>query len=58
MSKTDLSRARNPDIRASLAGMKRAAALARQTAIQTDTEIVLVRDGKPVRVSAAELREE
>lgn len=57
MSKTDLSRARNPDIRASLAGMKRAAALARQTAIQTNTEIVLVRDGKPVRVSAAELRE-
>lgn len=56
MSKTDLSRARNPDIRASLAGMKRAAALARQTAIQTNTEIVLVRDGKPVRVSAAELR--
>ena len=56
MSKTDLSRARNPDIRASLAGMKRAAALARHTAIQTNTEIVLVRDGKPVRVSAAELR--
>lgn len=56
MSKTDLSRAKNPDLRASLAGMKRAAALARQTAIQTDTEIVLVRDGKPVRVSAAELR--
>lgn len=56
MSKTDLSRARNPDIRASLAGMKRAAALARQTAIQTNTEIVLVRDGKPLRVSAAELR--
>lgn len=56
MSKTDLSRARNPDLRASLAGMKRAAALARQTAIQTNTEIVLVRDGKPVRVSAAELR--
>jgi|JI61114BRNA_FD_contig_21_12354014_length_278_multi_3_in_0_out_0_1 hypothetical protein len=56
MSKTDLSRARNPDIRASLAGMKRAAALARQTAIQTNTEIVLVRDGKPVRVSAAELQ--
>lgn len=57
MSRTDLSQARNPDLRASLAGMKRAAALARQTAIQTDTEIVLVRDGKPVRVSAAELRE-
>ena len=57
MMPIDVTRSRNPDIRASLAGMKRAAALARQTAIQTDTEIVLVRDGKPVRVTAAELRE-
>jgi hypothetical protein len=56
MSRTDLSQARNPDIRASLEGMKRAAALARKTAIQTDTEIVLVCAGKPVRVTAAELR--
>ena len=36
--------------------MRRAAALARKIAIQTDTEIVLVRGGKPVRISAAELR--
>ena len=56
MKPIDVTRSRNPDIRASLAGMKRAAALARQTAIQTDTEIVMVRDGKPVRISAAELR--
>ena len=56
MSQTDISRARNPDLRASVAGMRRAAALARQTAIQTDSEIVLVRGGKPVRVSAAVLR--
>ena len=57
MNRTDISRAKNPDLRASLAGMRRAAALARQTAIQTDTEIVLVRGGKPVRITAAELRE-
>ena len=56
MSQTDISRARNPDLRASVAGMHRAAALARQTAIQTDTEIVLVQGGKLVRVSAAVLR--
>jgi hypothetical protein len=56
MSQTDLSRAKNPDLRASLAGMRRAAELARQTAVQTNTEIVLVRDGKPVRIPAAELR--
>ena len=58
MNRTDISRAKNPDLRASLAGMRRAAALARQTAIQTDTEIVLVRDGKPVRITAAELRKD
>ena len=58
MNKTDLSLAKNPDLRASLAGMRRAAALARKTAIQTDTEIVLVRNGKPVRITAAELRRE
>ena len=43
-------------MRGSLAAMRRAAELARLTAIQTDTAIVIVRDGKPVRVSAAELR--
>ena len=56
MTHKDLSEAKNPDLRASLAGMRRAAALARQIAIQTDTEIVVVRDGKSVRITAAELR--
>lgn len=36
--------------------MLRAAELARQTAIQTDTAIVVVRNGKPVRITAEELR--
>ena len=57
MKQEDLSKARHADMRGSLAAMRRAAELARQTAIQTDTAIVLVRDGKLVRVSAAELRE-
>ena len=56
MTLRDLSEAKNPDLRASLAGMRRAAAMARKIAIQTDTGIVVVRDGKPVRISAAELR--
>ena len=56
MRQRDLSEAKNPDLRASIAGMRRAAALARQTAIQTDTEIVLVKGGKPVRITASELR--
>jgi hypothetical protein len=53
----DLPKATHADMRGSLAAMRRAAASARQTAIQTDTAIVVVRDGKPVRISAAELRE-
>jgi len=38
--------------------MRRAAKLARTTAIQTDTEIILVKNGKPVRITAQELRKE
>lgn len=57
MKQQELSKARNPDLRASLAAMRRAAELARQTAMQTNTAIVVVVDGKPVRVSAEQLRQ-
>ena len=57
MNHNDLARATDPDLRASLAAMKRAALAARKTAIQTDTGIIVVRDGKPVRISAKQLRE-
>ena len=57
MKPRDLSEAKNPDLRASLAAMRRAAAVARETAIRTGTAIVVVRDGKPVRIPAAQLRE-
>jgi hypothetical protein len=53
----DLLRASNPDLAASMAAMRRAAVSARRTAIQTDTEIIVVRDGKPVRIPAKQLRE-
>lgn len=56
MNRADLSKAKNPALRGSLAAMRRAATLARNTAIQTDTAIVMVRDGKPVRIPAAQLR--
>lgn len=58
MTQQELSKAKNPDLRASLVAMRRAAKMARSTAIQTNTEIVIVKDGKPVRVTAEELREE
>ena len=47
---------RDPGLRGSMAAMQRAALAARETAIRTDTAIVVVRDGKPVRISAAQLR--
>ena len=53
----DISEANNPDLRNSMTAMRRAAALARKTAIQTDTAIVQVLDGKVVRVTASELRD-
>ena len=56
MNQEGLPKATHADIRGSLAAMRRAAASARTTAIQTNTAIVLVRDGQPVRISAAELR--
>jgi hypothetical protein len=56
MTQQELPKAKNPDLRASLAAMHRAAELVRKTAIQTNTEIVIVKDGKPVRITAEELR--
>jgi len=58
MTQQELSKARNPDLRASLVAMRRAAEDARRIARQTNTAIVLVRDGKPVRIPAEQLREE
>lgn len=56
MRSSDLSEAKDPVLRGSMAAMKRAAALARKIAIQTDTGIVIVRDGKVVRITGAQLR--
>ena len=54
----DIATALDPDLRASLAAMRRSARLARQTAMQTDTGIVIVQNGQMVRISAEELRED
>jgi hypothetical protein len=58
MTSQDISQAKNPDQRASLTAMRRAAAMARDLAIQTNTAIVVVKDGKPVIITADELRKE
>ena len=54
----DISEAKDPAMRGSLAAMRRAAALARKIAIQTNTGIVLFLDGKIAHIPAAQLREE
>lgn len=54
----DLSKAKDPDLRASVQAIQRAAAMARKIAIQTDTCIVIVQDQKLVRISAQQLRQE
>ena len=56
MNAKDISMAKDPAMRGSLAALQRAAVLARETAIQTNTSIVIEKDGKLVWISAEELR--
>ena len=56
MINNDISNAKNPDLRNALAALRRASLMARKIAIQTGTNIVVIRDGKMVRISADELR--
>ena len=58
MSANDISTAQNPDLRASLGALRRAAQQARKTAIQTETNLVIVKDGRLQRISADELRQQ
>ena len=46
------------ETRGAMDAIQRAAELARTTAIQTDTAIIIVKDGKRVRVTADELRQQ
>ena len=55
MTQHELAKAKDQDLMASLAAMKRAAALARQVAMQTGTAIVVSKDEKIVWRTAAEL---
>lgn len=52
MTQQELSQAKDPDLRASLQALQRAAELARKTAMQTGTGIVIVQDQQIVRLSA------
>ena len=56
MNPKPITEAKDPDLRASVAAMRRAAALARETAIRTDTDLVVVKNGQLVRIPAEVLR--
>jgi hypothetical protein len=53
----NIANAQDADLLTSLAALRRAALQARETAIQTDTGIVIVQDGQLIRVPAQALRE-
>ena len=56
MTLEQLSQAKDKDLPASLIAMRRAARMARELAILTNTAIIVMRDEKLVRVSVEELR--
>lgn len=56
MTLEQLSQARDRDLPGSLVAIQRAARMAREQAVRTDTAIVVLRDHQPVRITAEELR--
>ena len=54
----DLHEARDPDIRGSVAAMNRAAQSARKIAIQTNTDLIIMKNNTIVRISPEELRQD
>lgn len=58
MNTNELAKAKDPDLRAALGALRRAAQSARKTAIQTGTHLVIVEHGRLRRVSAAELAQQ
>jgi hypothetical protein len=55
MNVADISLAKDPDLRASMIAIHRAAELARKTAIRTGTCLVIVEEGRVRRIPAEEL---
>lgn len=56
MKTSHISKAKDPDLRASMAAIQRSSLLARKIAIQTGTHLVIVKNEKIVRITAEELR--
>jgi len=58
MNRVDIAEAKDPDLRASLQAIQRAALAARAVAVQTNTSIVIVQNAQLVRLSAVEIKKE
>jgi hypothetical protein len=58
MKTNDITKAKDPALRGSLNALLRSAAAARKIAIQTNTDLIISKDGKLVRISPEELRRE
>ncbi len=52
----NIREAKNPDLRNATVALRRAAKVARQTAIETNTHLVVMKNGKLTRLSARVLR--
>ena len=50
MNSKAIEQAKDPDLRASVAAMRRAARRARELAASTHTQLILARDGRWIRV--------
>ena len=55
MSTKDIRTSKDPDLAGSYAAIQRSAQSARDIAIKTNTAIIVAVNGKPVRITAAEL---
>lgn len=55
MNTRDIRTSKDPDLAGSYAAIHRAAQSARDLAIMTNTAIIVAIDGKPIRITAAEL---
>jgi hypothetical protein len=58
MNANDLAQAKDPDVRAALGALRRAAHMARKTVMQTNTHLVIVKNGHLQRIGAAELAQQ
>ena len=55
MNANDLAKAKDPDVRAALGALRRAAQSARTIAMQTNTHLIIMKDGRLQRIAASEL---